>query len=180
MVTSQVIQSAAAQSSSSGIGAFNLNLKEFVFQLITFVLVLWVLRRWALPVLIRTLDQRRETLEKSLEQAKQTEETLTKAEAQAMEILAKARQQADEALADAKQAASGLISDAETAAAQRAALIIKESETRLSEERQKLHQELRRELAGLVADATEKIIDEKLDAKRDMSIIERAIRGIAR
>lgn len=165
---------------ASGIGAFNLNVKAFLFQLITFVIVLLVFRRWVLPKIISTLDERRLTLEKSLTQAKQTEETLAKAEERSEEILAKARAQADEALAEAKKAGAGVIAGAEAAAAARATLIIKEAEARLQQERDKLRQELRKELAELVAVATEKIIDEKLDSQRDMSLIERAIRGVIR
>lgn len=163
---------------SSGIGAFNINLKSFIFQLVTFTLVLLVLKRWVLPPLISTMDKRRETLKESLVNAKQTEELLAKAEVRAEEILAKARAQADEALAETKKAASGIIADAESAAGERAAIIVKEAEARLNEEREKLRQELRSELAELVADATEKIIHEKLDTARDMSLIERAIKGI--
>jgi F-type H+-transporting ATPase subunit b len=167
-------------STETGIGAFHLNIKAFIFQLVTFVLILWVFRRWVLPKLIATIDSRRETLEKSLEHAKLTEETLSKAELKAEEILTKARVQADESLAEAKKAAAGHIADAEAKAATRAAIIIKEAEASLSEERAKLSQELRKELAVLVADATEKIIDEKLDPKQDMSLIERALRGVSR
>ena len=166
-------------SSSSGIGAFNINLKSFVFQFVTFVIVLWVFKRWILPPILRTLEQRRQTLEAGLVNAKQTEETLAKAEAKSEEILGKARALADAALAEAKQAAGGVIADAEAAAERRAGLIVKEAEAKLSQEREKLRQELRAELAELVADATEKIIQEKLDPKRDMSLIERAIRGLA-
>jgi len=174
------IRFAQESSSDSGIGAFHLNIKSFIFQLITFVLLLLILRRWVLPKLVATIDARRETLEKSLEQAKQTEETLAKAETKAEDILTKARVQADESLAEAKKAAASHIADAEAKAAERASLIIKDAEASLSEEREKLSQELRKELAVLVADATEKIIDEKLDPKQDMSLIERALRGVAR
>jgi F-type H+-transporting ATPase subunit b len=177
-VINVLTQFAADSPPSSGLGAFNVNVKEFLFQLATFAIVLYILKRWALPTLLKTLEDRRETLENSLVQAKQTEEALAKAEVKAEEILAKARVQADEALAEAKKAAGGVIADAETAAALRAANIVKEAEARLSEEREKLRQELHHELAELVADATEKIIHEKLDAKRDMSLIERAIRGV--
>jgi F-type H+-transporting ATPase subunit b len=166
--------------SSSGLGAFNLNLKSFIFQLLTFILVLLILRRWVFPKLISTLEQRQQTLEKSLVQAKKTEEVLAKAEVRAEEILARARAQADEVLGEAKQAAAGAIAAGETAAAKRGELIIKEAEARLSDERDKLRQELRAELADLVADATEKIIEERLDKSRDMSLIERAIKGMAR
>ena len=164
--------------SGNGIGAFNLNIKSFLFQLITFVIVLLILKRWVLPKLIETIEQRRQALEKSLTQAKQTEEVLARAQTHAEEILAAARHQADEALTEAKKTAGTLITDAEEVAAKRAGLIIKEAEARLSQERDKLRQELREELAELVADATEKIIHEKLDVRRDMSLIERAIKGV--
>ena len=37
--------------------------------------------------------------------------------------------------------------------------------------------QLEGELAGLVADATEAVIDEKIDAKKDAQLIERALKG---
>ncbi len=169
----------AQSTSTSGIGAFNLNVKEFLFQLATFVIVLWVIKRWVLPKIIETLEQRRQTLEQGLVHAKQTEEVLAKAEARAEEVLARARAHADEALAEAKKAAGTIIVNAEEAAAKRARLIVKEAEEHLAQERDKLRDELRGELAELVADATEKLIHEKLDSERDMSLIERAIRGLA-
>lgn len=165
---------------ASGIGAFNLNIKAFLFQLITFVLVLLILRRWVFPKLVATLEQRRVVLENSLAQAKKTEETLAKAEAKAEEIIAKARAQADEALTEAKIAASNVIAESEEAAAKRAAMIVKDAEARLNDEREKLRSELRQELAGLVADATEKVVQQKLDAKQDISLIERMVKGISK
>jgi F-type H+-transporting ATPase subunit b len=169
-----------AEEEASGIGAFNINLKGFLFQLITFVLVLFVLKKWVLPPLISTMDARREAVEKSLEHAKETEELLAKAEQRSEEIIAKARIAADQALAEAKKATVGILADAEEAATSRANIIIKEAESHLTQERDKLHQELRAELGALVADATEKVINEKIDDKKDSSLIERAIKAVAR
>jgi F-type H+-transporting ATPase subunit b len=174
-----VTQFAQADSGGSGLGAFQLNIKDFIIQLVTFVLVFLILRKWVVPKLAATIDGRQRTLEESLENARRTEEALKQAEARAEEILGKARAQADEALAEAKDAGAGVISQAEAAAAARAETIVKEAESRLNDEREKLRKELHDELAGLVADATEKIIHEKLDEKKDMSLIERAIKGIA-
>jgi F-type H+-transporting ATPase subunit b len=171
-------QLAQTTDSSSGLGAFNINLKGFIFQFVTFVLVLLILRKWVVPKLVETINNRQETLEQSLQNAKATEEALARAEAKAEEILTRARAQADEAIAEAKAAGVGAIVKAEEAAAARASIIVKEAESRLSQEREKLRLELRAELADLVSDATEKIIHEKLDDKRDMSLIERAIKGI--
>ncbi|KKW06831.1 MAG: ATP synthase subunit b, partial [Parcubacteria group bacterium GW2011_GWA2_49_16] len=60
-----------------------------------------------------------------------------------------------------------------------AALIIKEAEARLMSERTKLHQELKAELADLVANATETILRQKLDEKTDRKLIEQSLREIA-
>ncbi|MBI2588753.1 F0F1 ATP synthase subunit B [Candidatus Saccharibacteria bacterium] len=172
------IQFAQASGSSSGISAFNINLKGLIFQLITFVIVLLIFKRWVLPPLLKTLEDRRRTLEQSLTHAKQTQEALARAEAKAEEIITRARTQADEALTEAKKVAASVIVDAESTAAQRASLIIKEAEAHLKQEHAKLHEELRGELADLVADATEKIIHEKLNPQRDRSLIERALRRL--
>ena len=171
-------QFAEGSSSESGIGAFNINLKSFIFQLVTFVIVLLVFKRWVLPPLIKTLEDRRQTLEKSLTQAKETEEALARAEAKAEEIITKARTQADNALRDAKKSAEGVIVDAETAAAQRAALIIKDAQAQLAQEKNNLRLELREELAELVADTAEKIIRQKLNASSDRSLIERTLQEV--
>lgn len=170
---------AEASQSSSGIGAFNINLKSFIFQLITFVIVLLIFKRWVLPPLLKTLEDRRATLEKSLTQAQETQEALARAEVKAEEILARARAQADEALAEAKKSGETVVASAETAAEQRAALIIKEAEARLATERTKLRQELKAELAELVANATEVILRQKLDEKTDRKLIEQSLREIA-
>lgn len=163
---------------ASGLGAFNINLKGLIFQLITFAIVLLVFKRWVLPPIIRTLEDRRETLEQSLTHAKETQEALDRAEIKAEEIIAGARAHADEALAEARKSAEGVIINAETAAAERAVLIIKEAEARLASERAKLREELKEELANLVADATEVILRQKLDGPSDRKLIEQALKEI--
>jgi F-type H+-transporting ATPase subunit b len=167
-----------AQSSSGGISSLGINLKSFIFQLITFLIVLLILRRWVFPKLVATLEARRKTLEESLVQARQTEETLHQAETKAGEILKQARTQADAALAEAGSKAEEIIAKGEATAAERAARIIKEAEARLGQERERLHSELRKELAGLVAIATEKVLAKKLDELEDRALIERSLKEI--
>jgi F-type H+-transporting ATPase subunit b len=167
-----------AESSSSGISSLGINLKGFIFQLITFLLVMLILRRYVFPKLVATLEARRKTLEESLAQAKRTEEALERAELKAEEILAKARASADQAMADAKTQADTIIAAGETAASERAARIIKEAEASLGKEREKLHSELRKELADLVVTATEKVLRQKIDASEDRALIEKSLKDL--
>jgi F-type H+-transporting ATPase subunit b len=168
-----------AASSSGGISSLGINLKAFIFQLITFVIVLLILRRWVFPKLVATLEARRKTLEESLAQAKATEETLRNAELKAGDILRAARAQADTALAEANTRAEELIAKAETAASERAARIINQAETRLEQEHQRLYEELKKELAGLVAVATEKVLRQKINEREDRALIEQSLKELA-
>ena len=173
-----IVQPQFAQSSSSGISSLGVNLKSFIFQLITFLIVLLILRRWVFPKLVATLEARRQTLEQSLEQARLTEETLRKAEGQADELLQKARAQADTVLADANARVEDIIAKGETAASERAARIIKDAEDHLAQQREHLHSQLRAELAGLVAAATEKVLEKKINEREDRALIERSLKEI--
>ncbi len=168
-----------AASSTGGISSLGVNLKGFLFQLITFVIVLLILRRWVFPKLVATLEDRRKTLEESLLQARQTEEALKTAEQKAGVILQKARAQADAALLAVNSRSEEIIAKAEAAAAERAERIIAEAEKRLSQEHNRLSTELKRELAGLVAVATEKVLRQKINETEDRTIIERSLKELA-
>lgn len=168
-----------AEASSSGISSLGINLKGFLFQLITFLIVMLLLRRYVFPKLVATLEARRVTLEKSLENARQTEEALARAEQKSEELLAKARVQADAALADAKVQADKIISAGEIKASERGARIIKDAEDSLSKEREKLHNQLKSELADLVVITTEKVLKQKISAKEDRELIEKSLKELA-
>lgn len=168
----------AEAEASGGISSLGLNLKAFLFQLITFILVLLILRRWVFPVLVKTLEDRREVLEKSLEQARKTEEVLHESEAKAAEILKEARVQADQALSDAQGRAREIISEAEKAGADSAARIVKEAEEHLTQERAKLHHDLRKELAGLVVQTTEKVVKQRLNSQDDLKLVQNSIKEL--
>lgn len=165
---------------ASGIGAFNINLKSFLFQLLTFVIVLLILRKWVFPRLVATIDGRRRTLEEGLAKAKEAEESLAKAEARAEELLQSARRQADQALAEAAAQAKEVIAKAEEAADEQAKRLLDEAEVRLGQEKLKLHEELKHELASIVALATERVLREKIDRRRDHRLIEESLKELVK
>ena len=167
-----------AESAGSGIGAFGVNIKSLLFQFITFVLVVMILRRFVFPKLIATLEKRREALEESLAAAKKAQESLVGAEAKVEELIKSAREDADEAIADAGRKAQEVIASAEKVGAEKAARIITEAEQHLGIEREKLRSELRNELAALVTKATEKVLHTKIDSNADTALISSAVKEI--
>jgi F-type H+-transporting ATPase subunit b len=152
-----------AAESGGGISSLGLNGQSFLFNLATFVIVLLILRKYAYPALVETLEKRRLTLEESLVQAKKTEEALARAEEKAEHILHEARNQADQAISDAGKQAKEIIAKAEAAAGEQAQRVIKDAEDQLAQERNKLRTE---------------VLGRKIDDREDARLIEDSVKEV--
>jgi F-type H+-transporting ATPase subunit b len=166
-------QEAAA---SGGLGALGLNVQSFVFQLITFLLVLIILRKFVYGKLVDTLEKRRQAVIDSLQAAEQSAKDLEQAEEKVAKLLDEARQEARGIVEIAHKEATSMIEDAETKAAKKAEHLIAQAESRMENEVAAAREQLRRDTAELVALATEKVLGEKIDAKKDAKLIETAIK----
>lgn len=167
----------AAEEAPSGIAALGFNVPAFLFQLLSFVIVLLILRKFAFGKLVATLEARRKTVEDSIKQAAETEVKLKKAEQTIAGMLAEARTQADAVVAVSHKEASQMLQDAENKAAKRAEHIVTEAKSQMDIEIGKARDALKDETAKLVALATERIIGEKLNANQDSSLINSAIKS---
>lgn len=162
----------AATEPAGGLSALGINGKAFLFQLITFVLLLLVLRKFAYPTLVKTLEERRVAVEQSLDQAKEAAEALAKAEEKIAAQLKEARTQADSIIEASQKEANQLLEAAETKAVKRAETIVADAKSQMDVEIRKARNELRDEAVQLVAAATEQIIRQKVDAKQSAAAVQ--------
>lgn len=163
--------------SSSGIGALGLNLSSFLIQLGTFIIAFLVLRKWAFTPILKVLDERRKTIEQGVSLGEKMQKEQAVMEQKVARALRDARQEADKIIADASDRGRQVIADAEAKAKEKAENIITSAEERISQDVKLARSNLEKELVGLVAEATEAIIDEKVDAKKDAALIDKALRG---
>lgn len=161
---------------SSGIGALGIDGKAFLIQLITFLLAFLILKRYAFKPIVKVLNERRETIESGVKLGEQMQKEQAEFEAKVEQLLQEARQQADEIMAGAQDNARQTVREAEDKAREKAAGILKEAEARIDQDTARARKQLEKELVGLVSDATEAIIGEKVDAKKDAQLIERALK----
>lgn len=171
-----LIHTSVMADSSSGIGALGIDGKAFIIQLVTFVLAFWVLQHWAFKPIIKIMEQRRKTIEDGVSLGEQMKKDKVALEAKVAQELAKARAEADGIVAEANESARQVVRDAEEKAQEKAAVIVKEGEERAATEMARARKKLEGEIVGWVSDATEAIIGEKVDAKRDADIIDRALK----
>lgn len=170
-----VLTITAAASEPSLFEALGIDWKLLVEQAIAFAVLVFILAKFVYPALIKSIDQRREMIEAGLKEAKQSQEALEKAEAKVEQMLADARTEADEILARSHTEASTMVADAEKKAKERAERLVADARTQLDADVTKARAALKKDTMELVALATEKVIHEKLDAKKDAQLIERAL-----
>lgn len=160
---------------AGGLGALGINAKGFLFQLITFVMVMLLLKKYVFGKLVDTLEERRQAVIGSLEQAKQAAAELENAEEKIEKLLAEARQESADIVATAHKEAVALVDDAEAKATKKAEHIVHEAKGQLDQEILKARELLKKETKSLVAAATESIIRQKLTSAADEKLIEEAL-----
>lgn len=163
--------------SSSGIGALGLNLTAFLIQLATFIIAFLVLRKWAFKPILNVLKERREMIEKGVSLGEKMQKEQAEMEQTVAQAMRDARTQADKLIAEASAQGRQVIADAEAKAKEKSEGIIAGAEERVNQNVKLARSKLEKELAGLVAEASEAVIGEKIDAKKDASLIDKALRG---
>ncbi len=155
--------------------ALGIDLKLLIVQGLAFLVLVWILAKFAYPVIIKSIDDRRDLIEKGIKEAQASQEEMAKTEAKIEAMLGTARQEADEIVARSHQEATAMVAEAETNAKVRAERIVADARTQLEADVTRARETLKKDTMHLVAVATERIIGEKLDAKKDSALIERSL-----
>lgn len=161
--------------SPSLLEALGIDGKLLIEQSLAFLILVWLLSKFVYPVLIKAIDSRRELLDSSVAEAKKAEEAAASAEEKICDLLGQARKEADDIIAVAHKSALAASAEAEEKAKSRAERIVADAKVQLDREIVKARQLLRKETVQLVALATEKVIDEKVDSDKDIQLIETVV-----
>lgn len=161
---------------ASGPAALGISLQAFLIQLVTFLIVFLVLRQFAFKPIIKMLNERREVIENGVTLGEKMRAQEAEVEAAAAEKLHTARRQADTILADADNEARQKIQAAEEVAKARGDAMIKEAEAQIKQASDRERKRLEKEVVELVSEVSEAVIQEKVDAKKDAALIDKAMR----
>ena len=158
------------------IKTFHIDTKLILAQFTNFVIVFFVLYKFAYGPVLKLLKERTKKIEKGLRDAEESQKKLTEMSEKEREVLVKARKDAQEIIKKAEDQAiknkEGIIAEAN----KQAEVLIKKAQLGIEEEKNKVMSEVKNEIAGLVMLATEKIIGEKVSSESDKRIIEEAIK----
>lgn len=155
-----------------------LNLGYLLLQIFNFLILFVVLRAWVYKPVLGLLDKRRQNIAQGLEDARVAAEARAAAEKDAAKIVADAQAEASRVVREANERAQGVAKEVRAEAEAEAA---KERETALAEaeaERNRILGDLRGQVAALSIAATQKLVGEALDEKRQHALLDEFFSGV--
>ncbi len=162
---------------ASGPAALGISGQAFLIQIITFLVVFLVLKKWAFKPIIKMLNARRDVIENGVTLGEKMRAEEAKLEEKVAQKLHEVRKQADQLIADAETEGKQKVQAAEDTAQKRAEGIIREAESQIKQASERERKRLEKELIGLVSEVSEAIIGEKVDATKDAALIDKALKG---
>ena len=165
----------AATEEAQGIAALGIDPLAILAQGVTFLLLFFIIKKFALGKIVTTLEDRRKTIEGSLEKAEELNKQNEEAEKRVNALLGEARKEAEKIVNKGREEASSIVADAESNAITKAEKIIEDGKLQIEAEVLKARESLKKETLGLVAQATEAVLGESVDAKKNEALIKKAL-----
>lgn len=132
------------------------------WQLIGFLLLLFVLGKFAWPPIMDALRERETSIEEALAAAENAKQEMAQLKADNEKLIAEARKERDEILKQASVTASHLREEAKEQASKETARMIKDAKAAIETEKQAALAEVKQQVAQLSVQIAEKILREKL------------------
>jgi len=158
-----------------GFGALGINIPSLIAQLFNFLLLLFLLWRFAYKPVLGMLDRRSQRIRESLEAAERAKQDSARAEEQVAAQLAAARKDAQAIAAQASQAAAQVQQEARDQARREADVIIARARDEIARERDEAMEAVRRQFAVLAVAAAQRIVGERLDATAHRRLIDEVL-----
>jgi F-type H+-transporting ATPase subunit b len=158
--------------------ALGINLGLLIVQIIAFFIVFLTLNAWVYRPMLNMMESRKQKIAQGLEDARVAAEARANAEREAAKIISDAQTEASKIVREATERASQAgqdvkaVAEAEAARAREAA--IAEAEV----ERNRILGDLRSQVASLAIAATNKLVGESLDEKRQRALLDEFFSGV--
>lgn len=146
---------------------------------LSFAIVFGLLYKFGFPVIVDSINKRKQFIEQSLLSARQANEKLAGIQAEGQQLLLDAKQQQQQILADALAEKQKIIAAAQQEATDEARRIVKEATQSIENAKQEALTDVHNEVAGLALYIAEQVIREKMkDDKEQQKAVERILNEI--
>ena len=150
----------------------------FMWTIVTFLIVLIILKWKAWGPLVSALDKRAADIKNALSAADRAKEEAEKASQDYEKLVQKAHIEGQQIISDSKAAGEKVKNDIESVARENAEKMLSKAKTQIEAESQKAIQEIKSSVVNLSIEAAEKIIEKNLDSEDNRKLVEKTLDSI--
>jgi len=158
--------------------ALGINLPFFLVQVVNLIIMYVVVAKWIVGPISGLLEKRRATIAQGLEDAREAADARANAEKEAEKILAEAQAKAASLVREATERAEAAGRDVKAAAEAEAGKAREKAMAEVEDERSSILSDLRGQVAALSIAATQKLVGDALDDKRQHALVDEFFSGV--
>ena len=146
------------------------------WMIVIFAVVFFILAKYAFPVIIRMVDERKRYIDESLESARLANEQLAQVKSESERLLTQAREEQAQILKDAVATRDRMLKEAQARAQAEARRALDETRQQIIAEKESAINDIRRQVAVLSVDVAEKILRKDLTGEKEhIELIDRLL-----
>ena len=150
----------------------------FIWTIVTFLVLLALLAKFAWRPLLAALDSRQESIRKSLDDAQKAKQELERLNVESAQIVARARVEADGIISQSRSDGERLREEIRTKARAEADNIVKNAERQIQLETTRALEQIRHEAVDLSVMIASKIIQRNLSKEDNERLIDEALKQV--
>jgi F-type H+-transporting ATPase subunit b len=150
----------------------------FIWTIVTFLVLLTLLARFAWRPLLKALETRQEAIRKALDDAQQARQELERLQQESVQIIRNARVEAESIISQSRSDADRLREEMKQKARAEGAAIVRSAERQIQLETARALQQIRHEAVDLSVTIASKIIGRNLSKEDNARLIDEALKQI--
>lgn len=150
-----------------------------IWTVITFVILAFLLGRFAWKPLLQLLEERERTVKDSLDSARTAREEAERTLKKNQELLSRARGETEAIIEHGKREAEVLKTELLTRARSDAQELVEQGRKQIQFEQKQAIEALRKQVADLAIGAAERLVEKSLDENRQRKLVEDYMRDLA-
>jgi len=178
-MTFMLLALAAEEAGHAGpVSPFEVNFGLFFWTWLVFIMLFFVLKRYAWPAILRATEERERKIARQLEEAERLNAEARATLEEHQRLLSGARHEAHQLLQDAKSAAEKERETLLGRTREEQEHVLERAKQEIAAERDRAMTDLRREAVDLSLAAASKLIETKLDDAADRRLVERYLASL--
>lgn len=136
-----------------------------IWNLLAFLIVFFILKKYAWPAIVKGLKDREQTIADSLATAEKVKAEMAQLKSENEALMAQAREERAQMLKEARETKDRIINEAKEQAKIEAGKIMSESQAAINAQKMAALTEVKNQVGKLVIDVTEKVLRKELGNK---------------